>query len=119
MERLIIFGTTNFSNMMRYYFERFTDKKVAAFTVNRHYIDSGSFNGLPVVPFEDIQSLYPARDYGVYLGIGYKKMNTVRENVYNACVGMGYEIESFIHPSAIIDEEVIMNCDMGGGDYPS
>lgn len=61
MKDLVIFGITHFAKLLKYYIE--TDdihqRKVVAFTVSINYIKSSEYLGLPVVPFEKIESFYP------------------------------------------------------------
>lgn len=61
-----------------------------------------SISGLPVVPFEKIESVYPPDTYDMMFAIGYKRMNTVRKSRMEAAIAKGYRIASYIHPSALI-----------------
>lgn len=106
MEQVVLFGTTNFSKMMKNYFMTYTKKKIVAFTVDRKYKNADFFDGLPVIPFDDIENAFPPSKVGIYIAVGYKNMNMVREKVYNDCISRGYRIENFIHPTAVISERV-------------
>lgn len=54
--------------------------------------------------------LFPNEQIGVYLCLGYRKMNAVRERLYHKAKSMGFAILSFIHSSAICMTE-----DLGEG----
>ena len=53
MKRLVIFGSQAFAQIAHYYFENDSEYTVAAFTVDRDYLKESTFQGLPVIPFED------------------------------------------------------------------
>ena len=45
---------------------------------------------------------FPAKDYKVVLGIGYSNLNQNREAIFNRIKSMGYTLETYIHPSAVV-----------------
>jgi len=54
---------------------------------------------------EHIEEQYPPTEYEVILGVGYSRMNTVRQNLFNICKEKGYHIASYIHPTAVISKD--------------
>lgn len=104
---IIVFGTTVFSEMMCYYIQRFTDKKVYAYCIDKDGIVETSKGDLNVVAFEEIEALYPPEFHEILLTIGYTKMNTTRKKKYNEIKQKGYTLAGFIHPYADIDTLVI------------
>lgn len=97
----IIFGVTPFAKMIRYYIEKYSDIEVVAYTVNASYKNINIFDQLPVVAFEEIEKQYPSDKYSFILAIGYTCMNNIRKQKYQEIKAKGYELENFIHPSAI------------------
>ena len=59
MKKIIIFGTTAFSKLMKWYIENDSEDKVIAFTLNERYISENSFCDLPVVSYEKLKEIYP------------------------------------------------------------
>lgn len=107
-KKLVIFGTSSNSKLARYYFEKDTEYKVVAFTVNQQYITEKIFCDLPVVPFEEIQTTFPSNEYDVFVAIGYTKMNKIREEKYNEIKAMGYKLPNYISPRcSFLTEEPI------------
>lgn len=102
MKNIVIFGTTDFGRLMKYYIEKDDERKIAAFTVNRKYMEKSVFCGLPVVAFEELTINYSPEEYEVLIAIGNSKMNDVRKDVYNNCKEMGYTVASYIHSSCSI-----------------
>ncbi len=59
MRDLVIFGTRNFAEIAHYYFTHDSPHRVVAFSVDGAYLESPTFAGLPVVPFEEVSRHYP------------------------------------------------------------
>lgn len=95
---LLIVGAGDNARLAKFFFEKDTQRRVAAFAVDRAYIKAPEFVGLPVVAFEDIAQSHPARDYDVFVAIGYSGMNDVRTAKYLAAKKMGYAIASYVSP---------------------
>lgn len=100
MKNVVIFGTSNFSIMLKSYIEQFSDDKVAAFTVHKKYIETDAIESLPVIAFEDIEKFYSPCDYYILPAMGYTKMNSIRKKIVSQFSLKGYNFYSFIHPSA-------------------
>lgn len=84
------------AKMAYYYFTNDSEYEVAAFTVNQRYITDELFQGLPVVPLEDIESRYPPRDYRMFVAMGYRQMNKLRAQKYYEVKARGYELVSYV-----------------------
>ena len=97
MKKIIIFGTTAFSRLMKWYIENDSDDKIISFTLNEQYINEKYFCDLPVIPYENLKEIYPEKDFQILITVGYSQMNKIREKIYNQCIKDGYEIASFIH----------------------
>ena len=96
---IIIFGTTSFAKMLKYYIETYTSSTVVAFSVDSKYMNMNSFCNLPVVPFENISSLYSPSDYDIIVALGYSSMNIVRQKKCETLIKLGYNLPNFIHPT--------------------
>ncbi len=108
MKNVIIFGANDLGRLLKYYMEEDRDsRKVVAFTMNKEYIDSTEFCGVPVVPFENIEDEYSNYEYEILIAIGNSKMNEIRKSVYNKIKEKGYTVASFIHSSCSINSHDI------------
>ena len=95
-KQLVIVGASSNSRLAKFYFDTDSDYEVVAFAVNRTYIQSDTFEGLPLVPLEDLAVLYPPAAFEVFVAVGYNKMNKVREKLYNETKALGYTLASYI-----------------------
>lgn len=107
VKNVIMIGNTDFSKLMTYYINEFSDALVEVYSVDKEYIKENTFNGKEVVAFEEIEKLYPPEKYDVYIGIGYRNMSNVKAKKIEKCKAKGYKIIGFTHPTAIIDCEFI------------
>lgn len=111
MIKVVIFGVLDTAELAHYYLTHDSDFEVVAFTVNKKYKTINSFKGLPVVPFEEIQKFYPEKDYKLFAPMTAKKMNTLREKVFNQGKSLGYEFISYISSKAtLFDNKIGENC---------
>jgi len=102
----VIIGAGEFAEIAYEYFSDFTDKEVVAFAVEKEFIDKQNLFGLPVVPFEDIETLYPPEEYEVFVAITYTQLNRVRERLYKQTKKKGYRFATFIHPTVFLGRDV-------------
>ena len=102
LKKLIIIGTGGFAQIARDYFDRFTDFEVVGFACHRQYKESETVYGLPIYEFERLSENHSPREYQVFVAIGYRKMNKIRQSVYEEATHMGYHLPTFVHPSVSI-----------------
>ena len=105
--KCVIFGTTDFGKMLRYYFDKYADVQIVAYTVDKAYLESDTYDGLPAVAYEEVEKAYPPTEYTMVIALGYKKMNQIRQQKFEDAKRKGYRIENFVHPS-VVDETVAM-----------
>ena len=106
MEEIIIFGNSVFAKLICFYFNNYSEHKVVAFTVDKKYILSNKFNGLPLVSFDKVTELYPPSKYKMFIAIGYKSLNKLRSQKYLEAKKKGYSFVSYIHSTSIISKDV-------------
>ena len=100
MKKIVIFGTTAFSFLIKSEMES-DGVDIAAFTVNEAYMPETWDDPIPLVPFEKLREYFGEDPFEIIITVGYKRMNERRAAVFHACDEMGYEIGSFVHSSAI------------------
>lgn len=93
----IIFGTGDIAEVAHSYLTKDSPYEVVAFTANRQFIQGDEFNGLPLVPFEDIEGSYPPDKYGMFVAIGYRDVNRLRAEKYEEAKAKGYPLLSYMN----------------------
>jgi sugar O-acyltransferase (sialic acid O-acetyltransferase NeuD family) len=97
---VVLFGTTPWASLIRYYLEHDTPCRVVSFTVDRSFLHSGSHDGLPVVPFEEIENVYPPASTHIMVAVGYAKINRLRMERFLEAKSKGYRLLSYVSPKA-------------------
>ena len=76
--KCVIFGTTDFGKMLRYYFEKYADVQIVAYTVDKAYLESDTFDGLPAVAYEEVEKAYPPTEYTSLIALNLLTIVAVR-----------------------------------------
>jgi sugar O-acyltransferase (sialic acid O-acetyltransferase NeuD family) len=111
MAKIIIFGVLDTAELAHYYLTHDSEHEVVAFTINRQYIENENFKGLPIVAFEDVETLFPPAEYSFFAPMTGRNMNRNREAIYNQAKAKGYTFISYISTKATLFDNVIgENC---------
>ena len=100
MEKVVLFGNAEVASMTYFYLSHDSPYEVAAFTVDREYIKEDTRFGLPVVPFEDVESICPPGEYKMSVALGFSKVNRFRAERYSQAKAKGYELISYVSSKA-------------------
>ena len=96
MAKIILFGTGDIAQIANYYFNIDSEHEVVAFTVDKEYIKETSYEGLPLVAFEEVEELYPSTEYKMFIALSYSQMNKIREEKYFSAKEKGYDLVSYV-----------------------
>jgi sugar O-acyltransferase (sialic acid O-acetyltransferase NeuD family) len=112
MKDIVIFGTGDFAQVARVYFDRDSEYRVVAFTVDEPYVGNGRLDGLPIVAFEHLGESHPRESHAMFVAIGFSRVNRARAGVYERCRSAGYELVSYVNSKTSVfgDLEVGDNC---------
>jgi len=106
MSKIIIFGIGVTAELAHYYFTVDTDHEVIAFTVDKDFMDKDSFQGLPLLDFENIEEYYSPDEYKMFIATGYAKVNRNRAKKYITAKEKGYQLVSYISSKATLFDNV-------------
>jgi sugar O-acyltransferase (sialic acid O-acetyltransferase NeuD family) len=109
MQEIVIFGTGEIAELADYYFTRDSGFKVAGFTVDARYLKETTFNGRPIVPFEEVTNTFPQQQYGLFVAVSYSKINDLRASKVAAARALGYELVSYVSSRATVFPELQIN----------
>jgi len=112
MKPVVIFGAGKVAEVVHYYFAHESRIEIAGITCNRDHIREKTFEGREVVPFEDIESVFPPLEVELFVAIGYQNMNDLRAERVAEARAKGYRLVSFIHRHAGLPEDTELgeNC---------
>ncbi len=102
MAKVIIFGTTLSAELAHFYLANDTNHEVVAFTVESEFLTEKQYKNLPVVPWDEIEKMYPPSEYMLFAPITERQMNRVRERIYNEGKQKGYNFISYISSKATV-----------------
>jgi sugar O-acyltransferase (sialic acid O-acetyltransferase NeuD family) len=101
MAKVIIFGIKDFAQLAKYYLENDSEHTVEAFSINQDYIPNvNKFEGLPIVPFEEIEGIYSSEEYKFFAPMSPRGINSLREKIYNDIKAKGYQCISYVSSKA-------------------
>ena len=112
MKKVIIFGVTDFSEVVYYYLSNDNRYEIVGFALDKEYITDSTFHNLPIIEFDDIEKKYDPREYSMFIAIGYNKMNKVRSQKYIEAKNKKYELISYVSlkASSYDNVEIGDNC---------
>ncbi len=111
MKKLVIFGNGDIAELAYFYFKNESDYEVVGFTVDKDYLESNVFLGLPNIVFEDVEQVFPADEFYMFVAVSYAKLNQVRAQKYRVLKEMGYRLASFVSSKATnYAESIGENC---------
>lgn len=103
MAKVIIFGVQDFAQLAKFYLEHDSEHEVVAFSVHERYLpEEKTFEGLPVVAFENVENTYPPTSFKFFAPMSPSRMNKLRESVYNQAKQKGYEMISYVSSKATV-----------------
>lgn len=105
-QELIIIGAGEFAEIAYEYFSDFSNYEVAAFAVEKGFIDKPELFGLSIVPFEEIEKVYSPDKYKAFAAVTYTQLNRVRGRLYKQAKEKGYQFVTFIHPTVFLGRDV-------------
>jgi sugar O-acyltransferase (sialic acid O-acetyltransferase NeuD family) len=110
--KVVLFGVRDYAELAHFYLTKDSPHEVVAFSVDRDFTGGGTtFKGLPIAPFEDIQSLYPPSEVSFFAPMSPSKMNRDREARYKRIKEMGYSCISYVSSRAtVFSESIGENC---------
>lgn len=102
MEKIIIFGIGDISQIAYLYLTEDKDYEVIAFTMDEEYIKENTFFGLPIFPFNNLENNFSPNEYKLFIPLSYTKINKLREQKFIQAKEKGYSLISYIHPKVAI-----------------
>ncbi len=106
---LVIGGDSAFAQVAYEYFTYDSDYEVVAFSVEQEYLKQDALFGLPVVPFETLETAYSPAQHKFFAATVYTQANQLRTRLYQQARAKGFAPASYISSHAF----VWRNCQIG------
>jgi sugar O-acyltransferase (sialic acid O-acetyltransferase NeuD family) len=101
MSKVVLFGLRDFASLAHYYLKYDSPHEVVAFTVDREFVPAKpTFEGCPVVAFDDIENCYPPDEFSAFAPLSHQGMNRLRRDVYERFKQKGYRLISYVSSRA-------------------
>jgi sugar O-acyltransferase (sialic acid O-acetyltransferase NeuD family) len=101
MSRVVVFGTASFAQVVHFYLTHDSDHRIVAFTVHASHLTERELLGVPVIPFEEIERHYPPDAFGMFVAVGWKKVNQVRAAIYAEAKAKGYQLLTYVNSKSV------------------
>ena len=107
MSKVVIFGIQDFASLAHFYLREDSPHEVVAFSVSREFMPAEpSFEGLPIVAFEELEREYPPEDFKFFAPMSHRKMNSLRRSIFEQALKMGYDCISYLSSKATVFSNV-------------
>jgi sugar O-acyltransferase (sialic acid O-acetyltransferase NeuD family) len=111
-KKLVIFGSSEIATLAKYYFEHDSEYDVVAFTVDDDFIQGTEELDIPLIPFSQVNNLYPPDEHEMFVGLSYSGLNQLREKKYHQAKAAGYILASYVCSKSVFwqDLDIGDNC---------
>jgi len=99
---LIIYGDSNYAQMIAHYFQTDSDYNIVAYCVDEEYYSKEEIDGIPVVTIETLSERFSTRTHHIFAAIGYKSVRT-HKKLFEKIAALSYPIASYISSQAHVD----------------
>jgi sugar O-acyltransferase (sialic acid O-acetyltransferase NeuD family) len=97
----IIFGTGSLAEVVDFYLTCDSPYRVVAFTATGDLVKEEKFLSRPVVAFEDVAKDFPPDVHEMFIAVGYRKLNRLREQYCSEARAKGYRLLTYLCSKAI------------------
>ncbi len=101
-EKIVLFGIGQIAELAYSYLNYDSSYEVIAFTVDKEWMSTKIFHELPVITFEEIETIYPPNQFKMFIPISYRNVNKLRAEKYYQAKDKGYKLITYICSKAII-----------------
>lgn len=102
MKKIVLAGNAITAEILSAYLQHDSRYQVVAATVDDDFVATGSLEGIASVPLSRLASEFPPAQVAIIMAMGYNDLNRSRASFYERLRGLGYTLETYIHPDARI-----------------
>ncbi|HTG00450.1 MAG TPA: acetyltransferase [Nitrospirota bacterium] len=101
MKKVIVFGNGRWAEFVSFCLTHDSSYEVAGYTVDAAFIREPELFGVPVVPFDRVETVFPPAEYAMLVAVSYQGMNRLREEKYLQAKAKGYPFINYISSKAL------------------
>ena len=101
MADVVVFGTGDYAEQADYYLNHDSPHRVVAFALSQDFIRETTFLDRPVIPFETVETEFPADKNRLFLPMSSRKMNKNRESFFHQICSKGYSPISYVSSQCV------------------
>ncbi len=109
---VVIYGNGNFAGLLWYCLTHDSAREVVGFTVDRAFVGGGMLQGLPVLPFDELERHFPPDQVELLIALGYRRINALRRERFEQAKARRYHCASYVSSRAKVWPDLVMgeNC---------
>ena len=107
MNKIILYGLGDFADIISCIIDRTDNYEVSGFTLDNKYIDEKEYKGLPIIGFEEIETVFSPEEYSIVIAFIGGNMYRERENKFNQAINKGYSLPNIISKNVRINSSSI------------
>ena len=109
---VVMFGGGKLARTLLYFLDHDSPYDVVAACVDRARMSDERAVDLPMAAFEEVEQRYPPETHDMFIALGYRGMNRMRQERYLAAKEMGYRLISHVSPRASVWPDLVIgdNC---------
>ena len=105
--KVLIFGVGELAELIHFYLAESDEWDVVGFAADESFLpSSGSVANLPALSIEDAITRFPPIENQAFVAVSAGGLNHQRETLCARVLGAGYELISYVHPSATVASNV-------------
>lgn len=114
-EKIVIFGNGAVAYVAYHTYKYDNNLKIVGFTADKEFCKDDEFLNLPLIPFHEVERIFPPEQYKMIVAVGYFNTNKLRAQKYNEALSKGYNLPTVINPQAHTypDLKIGINCSIG------
>jgi len=98
MSDIVVFGAGGVAGMAKRYIDLHGPDRIVGFTIDGRFKTSDDFEGLPLVPWEQLEEHFTSTEVRLLVPMSGRLQNEVRRDRYLEGKRRGYAFTSFVHP---------------------
>lgn len=99
---LLVFGAGDIAQLAAFYFTHDGGREVAAFAVDPDYLSGDTFEGRPLLAWEEAIAAFPPGSHDAFVALSYARRNSVRQAKFEAAEAAGYAFASYVSSRASV-----------------